>query len=67
MNFSEMQEWEKNVHLAAMEVAWMVLKGQLGEDVCERALEMLDINNDDADILKQNLGNYLESEGFENA
>lgn len=67
MNFSKMQEWEQNIHLTAMEIASMVLRGQLGDDVCERALEELDISDDEADILRQNLEIYLEAEGFENA
>ena len=63
MDFRNMQEWERNMHLTAMEIAWMVLSGQLGEDVCERALEELDINNDEASVLEQNLESTLEEEG----
>ena len=63
MDFRNMQEWERNMHLTAMEIAWMVLSGQLGEDVCERALEELDINNDEASVLEQNLESALEEEG----
>lgn len=63
MDFRNMQEWERNMHLTAMEIAWMVLSGQLGEDVCERVLEELDINNDEASVLEQNLESALEEEG----
>lgn len=63
MNLEEMNDWEKNVILTSMEIAWMVLNGQMGEDVCEGVLEALDINNDEAGVLEQNLESILEEEG----
>jgi len=46
--------------MAATEIAHMVLSGKLGEDVCERVLEELDISDDEAGCLEQNLENWLE-------
>lgn len=55
-----MSDWEHNMMMAAAEIAHMVLIGRLGEDVCERVLEELDINDDEASCLEQNLENWLE-------
>lgn len=63
MNLEEMNEWERNIYLTSMEIAWMVLSGQVGESVCESVLESLDINNDEAGVLEQNLETILEEEG----
>jgi len=53
-------DWEHNMMMAATEIAHMVLSGKLGEDVCERVLEELDISDDEAGCLEQNLENWLE-------
>ncbi|MBW1854964.1 MAG: hypothetical protein JRJ00_09850 [Deltaproteobacteria bacterium] len=48
--------------VTAMEIAHMVLTGKCGDEVCERVLEALDINNDEAGCLEQNIGDWLEVE-----
>ena len=63
MNLDEMNDWEKNIHLTSMEIAWLVLSGRMGESVCEKILEALDINDDEAGVLEQNLESILEEEG----
>ena len=55
-----MSDWEHNMMMAATEIAYMVLSGQFGEDVCEQALEELGINDDEASCLEQNLESWLE-------
>tara|TARA_B100001029_G_C15027067_1_gene434337 strand:- start:819 stop:1010 length:192 start_codon:yes stop_codon:yes gene_type:complete len=62
---NELNEWEENIRITAMEIAYMVLSGRLGEDVCEHALEELDINNDEAGVLEQNLESFLNEAGVE--
>lgn len=58
----DLKEWEKNIQLTSMEIAWMVLSGRLGDDACEHVLEVLDINDDEAGILQQNLEEILGEE-----
>ena len=57
-----MVDLEFNITVAAMEIASLILSGKMGEDVCERVLEELDINNDEAGCLEQNISAWLESE-----
>ena len=57
-----MDDLEFNITVAAMEIASLILSGKMGEDVCERVLEELDINNDEAGCLEQNISAWLESE-----
>jgi hypothetical protein len=65
IELNQMNEWEENIRLTAMEIAYMVLTGRLGEDVCERVLEELDINDDEAGVLEANLEAFLEEGGVE--
>lgn len=65
IELNQMNEWEENIRLTAMEIAYMVLTGKLGEDVCERALEELDINDDEAGVLEANLEAFLDEAGVE--
>ena len=62
---NEESEWEENIRITAMEIAYMVLTGKLGEDVCEHALEELDISDDEAGVLEQNLETILDEAGVE--
>ena len=57
-----MDDLEFNITVAAMEIASLILSGKMGESVCERVLEELDINNDEAGCLEQNISAWLESE-----
>jgi hypothetical protein len=57
-----MDDLEFNITVAAMEIASLILSGKMGEDVCERVLEELDINNDEAGCLEQNISAWLEIE-----
>jgi len=57
-----MEDFEFNMTVSAMEIAHMVLTGQCGEDVCEQVLEALDINDDEAGCLEQNISAWLELE-----
>ena len=57
-----MDDLEFNITVAAMEIASLILSGKMGEDVCERVLEELDINNDEAGCLEQNISAWLELE-----
>jgi len=57
-----MDDLEFNITVAAMEIASLILSGKMGEDVCERVLEELDINNDEAGCLEQNILAWLEVE-----
>ena len=57
-----MDDLEFNITVAAMEIASLILSGKMGEDVCERVLEELDINNDEAGCLEQNITAWLEIE-----
>lgn len=57
-----MDDWEFNITMTAYEIAHMVVSGKLGEDVCERVLAELDINNDEAGCLEQNLEDFLKGE-----
>jgi hypothetical protein len=43
----------------------MVLTGKCGDDACERVLEELDISDDEAGCLEQNISAWLELEGAE--
>ena len=62
---NELNDWEENIRVTAMEIAWMVLTGKLGEDVCEHALEELDISDDEAGVLEANLEALLDEAGVE--
>lgn len=64
MNLDDMRDWEQEVHLAALEIAYMVVSGRLGDHACEHALELLDINGDEAGVLEQNLQAILEEESY---
>ena len=57
-----MDDLEFNITVAAMEIASLILSGKMGEDVCERVLEELDINDDEAGCLEQNISAWLELE-----
>jgi hypothetical protein len=57
-----MDDLEFNITVAAMEIASLILSGKMGEGVCERVLEELDINNDEAGCLEQNISAWLEIE-----
>ena len=57
-----MDDLEFNITMAAMEIASLVLSGKLGGDVCERVLGELDINDDEAGCLEQNISAWLELE-----
>jgi len=57
-----MDDLEFNITVTAMEIASLILSGKMGEDVCERVLEELDINNDEAGCLEQNILAWLEVE-----
>ena len=57
-----MDDLEFNITVAAMEIASLILSGKMGEDVCERVFEELDINNDEAGCLEQNLEAFLKGE-----
>jgi hypothetical protein len=61
-----MEDFEFNMTVSAMEIAYMVLTGKCGDDVCERVLEHLDISNDEAGCLEQNISAWLELEDVEN-
>ena len=58
----DFKEWEKNIQLTSMEITWMVLSGRLVDDACEHALEALDISDEEAGILQQNLEEILGEE-----
>jgi hypothetical protein len=58
-----MEDFEFNMTVSAMEIAHMVLTGKLGGTVCERVLDSLDISNDEAGCLEQNIGDWLDVEG----
>tara|TARA_Y100001937_G_scaffold112210_1_gene159593 strand:- start:555 stop:758 length:204 start_codon:yes stop_codon:yes gene_type:complete len=51
----EISEADQNIIITSMEIALMVLSGSLGNDVRERALEVLDISDVEADVLEDNL------------
>tara|TARA_B100001027_G_scaffold216954_1_gene195427 strand:+ start:8862 stop:9041 length:180 start_codon:yes stop_codon:yes gene_type:complete len=54
--------WERNIIITVLEIAHLVLNGKMGEDVCERVLDELDICDDDADILAENIDKILNEE-----
>lgn len=56
-------EWENNIILTSLEIAFVVLGGKLGEDAFESTLELLDISDVEADVLWDNLKRMLEDEG----
>ena len=51
----EISEADQNIIITSMEIALMVLSGSLGNSVRERALEVLDISDVEADVLEDNL------------
>ena len=51
----EISEADQNIIISSMEIALMVLSGSLGSNVRERALEVLDISDVEADVLEDNL------------
>ncbi len=59
----ETAEWERNVILSSLEIALMVLSGDIGEDAREHALNALDVSDNEADILEANLQVLLNEEG----
>ena len=61
----KMEDFEFNMIVFAMEIAYMVLTGKCGDDACERVLEELDISDDEAGCLEQNISAWLELEGAE--
>ena len=63
MNLEEMSEEAKNIILTSMEIAWVILRDDSPGSVREGVLEMLDISDEEADILEQNLESILEEEG----
>ena len=56
-------DWEENIRITAMEIAYMVLTGKLGESACEHVLEALDISDDEAGVLEANLEEFLNEVG----
>lgn len=56
-------DWERNIRITAAEMTLMVLSGTLGEDVCERALDILDISDDEAGVLEANLEAFMQEAG----
>ena len=62
---SDETEWEKNISLSSMEIAFMALTGQIGDEACyEHILNALDICDDEAAILEQNIEGILQEEGI---
>lgn len=54
--------WERNLMITALEIAHLVLSGKVGGDACECVLSELDISDEDADILSQNIDKILNEE-----
>lgn len=54
--------WERNLMITALEIAHLVLSGKVGGDACECVLNELDISDEDADILSQNIDKILNEE-----
>ena len=61
----EMSEEAKNIILTSMEISWIILRDDSPGSVRENVLEMLDISDEEADILEQNLELILEAGAVE--
>jgi len=57
-----MEDFEFNMTVTAMEIAHGILTDQYGEGVRESVLENLDISDDEACCLEQNIASWLEEE-----
>jgi hypothetical protein len=57
-----MDDWEFNTTMSAYQIANLVLSGKLGDEVCERVLAELNINDDEAGCLEQNIEAFIEGE-----
>tara|TARA_B100000427_G_scaffold306614_1_gene293485 strand:+ start:1007 stop:1210 length:204 start_codon:yes stop_codon:yes gene_type:complete len=55
MTSIEISEADQEIIITSMEIALMVLSGSLGNDVRERALDVLDVSDVEADVLEDNL------------
>tara|TARA_B100000131_G_scaffold290440_2_gene303212 strand:- start:995 stop:1198 length:204 start_codon:yes stop_codon:yes gene_type:complete len=55
MTSVEISEADQEIIITSMEIALMVLSGSLGDDVRERALDVLDVSDVEADVLEDNL------------
>tara|TARA_R100000152_G_C6705299_1_gene134009 strand:- start:436 stop:639 length:204 start_codon:yes stop_codon:yes gene_type:complete len=55
MTSIEISEADQEIIITSMEIALMVLSGSLGDDVRERALDVLDVSDVEADVLEDNL------------
>jgi len=61
----EMSEEAKNIIITSMEIALMILSDDSHGSVREGVLEMLDISDEEADILEQNLEMIMEAKELE--
>ena len=59
----EANDWERNVILSSLEIAWMVLGGHAGESAREHVLNSIDVNDNEADVLEANIEAILNEEG----
>ena len=53
------EDWERQVHVSAFEIARLLLEGELGNRARGRVLDLLDISDEEADILQERVNDEL--------
>ncbi len=54
--------WEENILLSGMEIAWRVL-ASMDSSLAQQIIEEMDISDDEVDILKERIEEWLEVSG----